>query len=642
MNRKKTAAMISDELVDSIRTRLDAGERVRRTLPDGGRLHIDRPLPFLCVHRLPDGREDQGTQELVSGEASFLVVSSAPRARKSVSKLIETVVESMQKRFGAFLIVEVWSSSDAEVLEATEESELEPTEFRPDFVIASRGPNTPLRTVESLRRQLEKMTLLKQKASVRVNSRADGYPSTLRSLLSTSRYRELGCDTIGLRVRPIYRSHETGELYPEVLRSLKKGVGKALKQAFFTFAKTNTSAKPEHFYSLGRRAMVRAAKAADKRLSEVSDSFSFLLQVTPVNAEAAWHQFKRSRFEKAPRFYYRPLAAEPGVLKRRLFEISIEKIEDPTLAELFRQRQDELDRKITMMTDIDTRRFVLGSQQVFGNVEPGLAHLAEQLLATVASRSRDESRGGELSPTEFAELAEKEIGYYRDQLPEFTAKAIVREDMFSGLMCSDGDLLIGCQARIPARRAVALLQHEVGTHLLTYYNGSVEPFRLLHSGFAGYDSLQEGLAVLTEYLVGELSRPRLRMLAARVVATKAMLDGANFVETFRRLDKEFDFPQRAAYTVTMRIYRGGGLTKDAVYLRGLVEVLEYFAKGGQLEPLLVGKIAREHIGLIRELLHRKVIRPPALQPRYLQLPGVAERLERLAHGMTVLDLVKGN
>jgi uncharacterized protein (TIGR02421 family) len=425
------------------------------------------------------------------------------------------------------------------------------------------------------------------------------------------------------------------------LRSLRKGIGKALKQAFFTFAKTRTNAKPEHYYSLGRRAMVRAVKAADRGLAEVSDAFSFLLQVTPVNAEAAWSEFRRSRFQHAPKFYYRPLSVEPGVLKRKLFDIAIEKIEDPTLADLFRQRQDELDRKITMLSDIGTVRFILGSQQVYGAIDPSLVQLAEKLLSTVASRSRDESKGGELSATEFAKLAEKEIRHYRQLLPQFTAEVVVRDDMFSGLMCSGGDLLIGHQATISARRAEALLQHEVGTHLLTYYNGLVEPFQLLHSGFAGYDSLQEGLAVLTEYLVGGLSRPRLRLLAARVIAAVSLLQGASFVETFRRLDREYDFSQRVAYTITMRIYRGGGLTKDAVYLRGLVEVLMYLAKGGQLEPLFVGKIASDHIGLIRELLHRKVIQPPALRPRYLQLPGVSERLEKLSHGMTVLDLVKG-
>lgn len=640
-NSEITNLAIPGELIESVRLRLDDGERVRRTLPGGGRLHVDRSLPFLCVYRSPPNHDDLGTQELLLGEASFLIVPGATNAHKSVAALVQTIVESMQHRFDAFLIVEIWSSSSSDVLEASEESALEPTELRPEFTIASKGPNTPLRTVDSLRKHLEKITYLKQRASVNVNDKADGHPMAMRSLLTTASYRKLGCETIGLRVRPIYRSHDTGELYPTVLRSLRKGIGKALKQAFFTFAKTRTNAKPEHYYSLGRRTMVRAVKAADRGLAEVSDAFSFLLQVTPVNAEAAWSEFRRNRFEQVPKFYYRPLAVEPGVLKRKLFDIAIEKIEDPTLAEIFRQLQDELDRKITMLSDIGTVRFALGSQQVYGTIEPSLVELAEKLLLTVASRSRDESKGGELSATGFAELAEKEIRHYRQLLPQFTAKVVVRDDMFSGLMCSGGDLLIGHQAKISVRRAEALIQHEIGTHLLTYYNGLIEPFKLLHSGFAGYDSLQEGLAVLSEYLVGGLSRPRLRLLAARVVAAASLLDGATFVETFRRLDREYDFSQRVAYTITMRIYRGGGLTKDAVYLRGLVEVLEYLAKGGELEPLFVGKIAGEHIGLIRELLHRKVIQPPALRPRYLQFPGVAERLEKLNYGMTVLDLITG-
>ncbi|MFC1757463.1 hypothetical protein ACFL2H_01675 [Planctomycetota bacterium] len=46
-------------------------------------------------------------------------------------------------------------------------------------------------------------------------------------------------------------------------------------------------------------------------------------------------------------------------------------------------------------------------------------------------------------------------------------------------------------------------------------------------------------------------------------------------------------------------------------------MLTCLAKGGPLEPLFVGKIASDNIGLIRELLHRKVVQPPALCPRYL-------------------------
>ena len=89
----------------------------------------------------------------------------------------------------------------------------------------------------------------------------------------------------------------------------------------------------------------------------------------------------------------------------------------------------------------------------------------------------------------------------------------------------------------------------------------------------------------------------------------------------------------------MRTFRGGGLTKDAVYLAGLTEVLDYLKGGGELEPLFLGKISTEHVPLIQELRLRGVLKPPVLLPRYLHMPGVAERLEQIRNGVTTLDLI---
>lgn len=641
MAKKQEREWIADEFVNDVRARLKQGKRVRRTLPDGGRLHIDRQLPFLCLYRQPVSRPDHGTDQLIKGEASFLIATASKRATRDLSDLVTKLVEALSDQFGAFLILEIWSAPDADVATAADEDDIRPTELQPEFVISARGPDMPHRTLDVFRRQLQRVTILKQPATVSIESGPEAHPPDFSYLLKSQQSRSLHCSTIGLCVRPIYRDHETGELFPRVLHDLKRGLGRAMKHTFFSFAKTRTTAKPQHYYSLGRRAMVKAVWDVDRRLSEISDSFDFLLQVTPVNAEAAWREFRRSKFESVPRFYYRPLAVEPATLKRQLFDVHIEHIEDPTLAELFRQRQDELDRKITMLTDIGTPRFLLGSRQVYGDVERPLLDIAKELLSRIPSQTRKESIGGHLSATEFAKHAEQEIEHYRLQMPDFTARAEVREDMFSGLLCSGGNLLIGHRASIPARRVDALLQHEIGTHLLTYYNGLKEPFQQLHSGFAGYDALQEGLAVLTEYLVDGLSSPRMRTLAARVVAAQMLIEGASFVETFRAIDREYEFSQRIAYTITMRTYRGGGLTKDAVYLRGLIELLEYFKEGGELEALFVGKISTDHIPLIQELRHRKVLSPPALRPRYLDMPGALERLDQVRNGMSVLDLVKG-
>ncbi len=63
----------------------------------------------------------------------------------------------------------------------------------------------------------------------------------------------------------------------------------------------------------------------------------------------------------------------------------------------------------------------------------------------------------------------------------------------------------------------------------------------------------------------------------------------------------------------LRVYRGG-LTKDAEYLRGL-EAMWYLQNEGDLNPLLVGKIAVEHIPIINELQYRDVFKPVPVLPR---------------------------
>jgi uncharacterized protein (TIGR02421 family) len=359
-----------------------------------------------------------------------------------------------------------------------------------------------------------------------------------------------------------------------------------------------------------------------------------------VNAETAWREFRRGRFEKPPVYYYRPLALDPLLLKRQLYQIPVERVEDPTLAYLFRQKQDELDRQITLLSDVDSPRFLPESLQIYGSVSDWLLAQATELLDRVPTRGGEETVRGRVTASEFAARAEEEFTYYRKQCPNFAAKASVREDMYAGMMVSAEELLIGGRTRIPSRRVDALLQHEVGTHLVTRYNGRQQPIKQLEVGLAGYDGLQEGLAVLAEFLVGGLSRFRIRVLAARVVAARQMVDGASFIDTFRTLDRSFEFSQRTAYTIAMRTYRGGGLTKDAVYLRGLLQILKYLREGGDLEPLYIGKIASAHLPLVAELRLRNVIHPPALRPRYLEDSQAQEKIGRLRKGLTVLQLLE--
>jgi uncharacterized protein (TIGR02421 family) len=375
-------------------------------------------------------------------------------------------------------------------------------------------------------------------------------------------------------------------------------------------------------------------------LAEVANTYDFLLQVTPVNFKAAWSEFKRHHFERVPKLYYRPLPVDPDLMKRKLFNTPIERVEDPTLAALFQEKRRELDRQLTMLSERNTPHFFHGSMQLFGKIDSGLLQLAHEILDTYSPRTRESGKNGYLTAGAIAEHARVEIQSYQQAYPGFSAKVEVRDDIVSGLMVSFDTLLIGRETQIPAVRREAILSHEIGTHLLTYFNGRAQPFQLLCMGLADYQELQEGLAVLAEYLGGVLSPTRLRILAARLLAAESLIQGANFVETFRMLNRTYKFERSAAFGITLRIYRGGGLTKDGVYLRGLVSVLQYLNDGGEVEPLYIGKISADHIPVIEELRLRKVLLPEQVVPRYLKTARGKERLARVRGNANVFDLVE--
>jgi len=626
---------ITERFIRTVCARLGENKRVRRNLPIWGRVHIDRQLPFLCIYRRPVRGDDSGAERFATGEAAYLIASGAARLQAGLKNLVQGIAQAMVAQFGAFLILEIWSGDAGKRDTADDQGNLKPS-FR---IIAPKDED--LNTLAgAFDDALSRVTLRRQVATTRVQRSPHCCPRHYAPILSADAARQLRVRTLGLEIRPVYRGAD-GEFFPSILRELRRGLSQALRRAFYEFTRRHTTHRPRHYHVLGRRAVVKAVWEVDRQLAEVSESFDFLLSVTPTNAEQAWREFERNRFGVAPVFQYRPLPADPLLLKRRLYGTPIERVEDPALSMLLRQKQDELDRQITMLTDVNTRRFVHGSLQLYGGVEEDLKHLADQLLHRLPARTREDSRRGHLDAAAFAGRAEEEIAYYRQRWPEVDATVHVREDLAGGLLVSRGSLLIGKQTRIPASRVEALLQHEVGTHVLTYYNGRAQPFRQLYSGLAGYEAFQEGLAVLAEFLVGGLSRPRLRLLAARVLATRHMIDGATFVEAYRELEGRHGFNRRTAFTVAMRIYRGGGLTKDAVYLRGLCQILEYLGNDGEFEPLLVGKIASDHISIVRELQWRNVLRDPPLTPRYLEMPAARARLREVRRGMTALDLIDG-
>jgi uncharacterized protein (TIGR02421 family) len=622
---------IDDRMIEEIAGRLRDGKRIRRSLPLWGRLHIDRQLPFLCVYRHPADADDPGTAELVTGQASYLMASGDKRLHADLSRLVTRVTETLKEAFGSFLLLEVWPSNADDGAKGAASG-------RPTFRLVLPKKHSIGATVAAFEQALHDVEPNNETVDVEVETAAKVCPPHLPSLLSPNKAAALGCHVMGMEVRPIYRDAKSGHVFPLVHQELQRRMGAAYKRGFFDFTRRHTTGRPPHYHALGPRAMVKAVWTVDEQLARVSNGFDLLLSVTPTNAEDAWTAFRRTRFERAPEFIYRPLPMDPSLLKRQLFKVPIERIEDPTLAHLFLSQQSELDRKISLLAERGNPNFLLESRQLYGVIGDDLVDTALGILEHVPPGSRGEPRADQVDAQAFAMRVDEEIAYMRLTHPDIFGRAIVRKDVV-GLMVSRGNVLIGRRLRMPAARVPAALAHEVGTHVLTYFNGRAQPFKQLSIGLPGYDELQEGIAVLAEYLTGGLNRPRLRLLAARVVAARRVIDGAAFVDVFRELDRTHGFTQRTAFTITMRVFRGGGFTKDAVYLRGLIELLGYLQSGGLLDLLFVGKFALQHVPIIKELQLRRVLGPPPLRPSYLDDPKALERLERARAGLTLPDLI---
>lgn len=376
--------------------------------------------------------------------------------------------------------------------------------------------------------------------------------------------------------------------------------------------------------------------AIDHEIAQLSSGVRFLLEVTPLNVDVARAAYLEGGHEQ-PGFAYRTLDTPPDVLDARLRKIDVSAVADPTLQHLLRAKHREMELQVAMLRARDSKDFLGLSIELYGGVAPALREQAEGVLAALPA---PESAGDSLDASAFLDLANEEIEAYREQDPDIEMHAEIRPDV-SGVMVSGDTLLVSPDSHVQQRRAMALIHHEVGTHLVTQVNGMAQPVKVLGTGLAGYDETQEGLAVLAEIACGGLTSFRLRQLAGRVLTVHRRVEGATFRDAHQAL-VDAGFPERSAFTTTMRVYRGGGLTKDAIYLRGLVDLLTHLREGGGLDLLFRGKFSLRDLPLVRDLEERGVLRPARIRPRHLDDPTAAERLDRAAHGPMLHQILEGH
>lgn len=608
-----TVLQIDEKLIKKIRKNLNEEKLISEDLPNNGIIYIDKVLPFLCIIRYDD--PDYYFFRLAKTQSSYLIVHK----EVDVTELLETIRETLSKKYEMLLLMEIWQS----------------VEDNATFKINCPEQVTP-ETAATLQKGFEKLRLLYPNVSVNIDKQNRIHPHYAKTLFDKETARKKGIVVTGVSIPTLYKNKTSGELYSLFFREFYTNFSETVKRTAYEFIRVQTSDDYQNYLMLGQTHIDEITRKADEELAEISDGISFLLRATPINSNEEWKKFRENKFKKTPNFVYRLIALDPEIQKRKLYNIPIDKVEDPTIAFILRGKRLEIEKQLTMLEERGTNNFRFVGKSLYGVTNKRVLKEARKILKKFPKRVENK-KNKRYSSAEFAEKAKDELEYYNSKFPEMELTCEIRNDV-AGIMVSKSKLLINNEISFDRNRFDALIQHEVATHILTYCNGKQQPLHQMYEGFEGYDQLQEGIAVLAEYLVGGLTVNRLRLLAGRVIAVESMVNSATFIETFNKLRNRYGFSDRISYYITMRVYRGGGLTKDAVYLAGLIDVLDYIKKGGNINNLYVGKFNTNHIPLIEELLYRKVLKKAVL-PRFLERNEVKKRLKKLKKGIELIELV---
>ncbi|MBJ6979958.1 MULTISPECIES: flavohemoglobin expression-modulating QEGLA motif protein [unclassified Luteimonas] len=178
-----------------------------------------------------------------------------------------------------------------------------------------------------------------------------------------------------------------------------------------------------------------------------------------------------------------------------------------------------------------------------------------------------------------------------------------------------------------------LFHHEALVHSLTALNGRGQPlFASLAMSSPRTTATQEGLATFAEQITGSLDIGRMKRISLRTEATSMALAGADFLQVFDYFIAAGQSDEES-FASAQRVFRGvpvtGGhaFTKDAVYLRGMVEVHTFFRwalredRLQRCRQLFAGKMTLADSGRLQPLFDSGAVAPPRWLPRWVAQAG---------------------
>ncbi len=335
----------------------------------------------------------------------------------------------------------------------------------------------------------------------------------------------------------------------------------------------------------------------DANLDRLVKRIELLNYVNPLNIEKEKQRFYASKYRIEPVFKYPKLKFDPYKLHRLFYSQRLERIPDDTLRQLY---QEIIYYYSNMVQCIETigqgRNFYFNSLKVYGTPTERDVDNARYILHF--QEEDTEEYHPEFTPEEAKAYFESFCEQY-----EFPLKVRFSTNIAADAMVSNTSqtLLLKRNTKFSRNQLLTLANHEIGVHLVTTFNGLLQPLKIFSNGFPNTVETQEGLAVFSEYMSGALTLRRLRELAYRVIASDSLIKGYGFADTFDLIHSQYKLDRDAAFGITLRAHRGGGFTKDRLYLSGLRDIYKRYTHASSLDTLLVGKVSLEYEPVIKYL-----------------------------------------
>ncbi|MFT6270625.1 MAG: hypothetical protein ACJAVV_003464 [Alphaproteobacteria bacterium] len=365
----------------------------------------------------------------------------------------------------------------------------------------------------------------------------------------------------------------------------------------------------------------------DKQLFETVNKINILSAVNPVNFRQQKQVFFDANFSTEPSFSYISTKVDVFATKRKLFNLPIEAVTDEDLHTIYFDTINSYVDKVDQFNSIGTPQFMYDSLRYFG--EPTPKDIANARFILHLPSNVSEENEAVLGLDEIIKILRvfADTNQYQHTLK-------VDDNMLANALVSGTTIKVNQNAKLSVSDTNALANHEIGVHLVTMLNARAQPLRILEVGNPLNTMTQEGLAILSEYLSGNLTIKRLKMLALRVLAVESMLKERSFRKTFLLLKEEYGASDDMAFAVSARIYRGGGFVKDYLYLQGFHNMLHAYESEPDFKLLFAGKVAVDYLPHISRLISKGILHKPVhIAPVFTQPNTLTKIKQFIAHAI---------